>query len=275
MKILLNLFSLIILFAVAVQSQVSTPQPSPKNTLIQEIGISEVKIVYSRPGVKGREIWGKLVPYNEIWRTGANANTTITFSDKVKINGNELDAGTYGVHTIPNKTEWTIIFSKDNTLWGSMGYKKENDALRISVAPSVCDFTERLTFDITNISDEKADVVLKWEKVQVSFAIEFATQSLVLGKFEEAIKWQPAMTAANYVLRIGGDLSKAMKWIDISIAIEENYWNLRTKAQLEAKSGNKKSAIATMEKAIEYASKMTSAPFDKADMEKLLTEWKK
>lgn len=271
-----NIFLLLSLFfATATIAQVATPQPSPKATLIQEVGISEVKIVYSRPGVKGREIWGKLVPYNEIWRTGANANTTISFSDKVKINGAELDAGTYGIHTIPNKDEWTVIFSKDNTLWGSMGYKKENDALRISVKPTACEFTERLTFDVANISDEKADVVLKWEKVQVALAIEFATQSLVMTKFEEAIKWQPPMTAANYVLRAGGDLSKAMKWVEVSIAIEENYWNLRTKAQLEAKSGNKKSAIPLMEKALEYASKMSSPPFDKADMEKLLNEWKK
>ncbi len=274
MKNILIIISVAFFFGVNSYTQV-TPQPSPKSTLTQEIGISEVKIVYSRPGVKGREIWGKLVPFNEIWRVGANANTTITLSDKAKINGNELDAGTYGIHAIPGKEEWTIIFSKDNTLWGSIGYKKDNDALRISVKPGISEFTERMTFDFQNITDEKADVVLRWEKLQVAFSVEFATQSLVMKKFDEAIKWQTPMNAANYSLRAGGDLSKAMKWIDISISIEENYWNLRTKAQLEAKNGNNKSAISLMEKAMDYASKMASAPFDKAEMEKLLSEWKK
>jgi hypothetical protein len=154
------------------QQQRQGPRPSPNATVSQTVGLTEVTIKYSRPGVKNREIWGKLVPYGQVWRTGANENTTIKFSTPVKINGHELPAGTYGVQTIPTATEWTIIFSKDSNEWGAFTYKQADDALRIQAKPQPAEFRERMAFDFEDMTDNAAKVVLHWEKLKVSFNIE-------------------------------------------------------------------------------------------------------
>ena len=133
--------------------QMAIPRPSPKATVTQTVGITDMSISYSRPGVKGREIWGKLVPFDAVWRTGANENTTITFSDTVKIEGTKLAPGTYGFQTIPNANEWTIVLSKDAKLWGAFNYKPENDALRFKVKPQTGAFTERMQFSFADVTE--------------------------------------------------------------------------------------------------------------------------
>jgi len=251
-----------------------TPRPSPNATVSQTVGITHITIDYSSPGVKDRTIWGELVPFGEVWRTGANEVTSITFDDAVKINGTELPAGTYGIHTIPGETEWEIIFSKDTEVDAGSNYDAEKDALRIKVKPEEATFAERMIFIFTNTTDSKTTANLRWEKLRVSFDIEVSTQELVFAKADEKLSWLPTFQAANYCLTNDVNLEKGMKWIEASVMLEEVYWNTRIKAQLQNKLGMKNEAIETMNKTIELGAKMDEAPFDYDRMKGLLAEWK-
>lgn len=269
---------LILIFAFAptlVSQQLTFPRPSPTGSVSQTIGITEVSINYSRPGVKGREIWGKLVPYNEVWRTGANENTTITFSTEVTVGGTKLGPGTYGLQTIPAEKEWTVILSKDAKLWGAFNYKPENDAVRIKVTPEKSEFTERLTFTFDDVTDDAALVTLRWEKLKIAFDVQIETEKLAFDEARKAVRWQPFMQAASYTVTRKKNLEEGLKWADLSIAIEENYWNLRTKAQVLALLNRVPEAVKTMEKALSMSKTMDQAPFDLKQMEELLNGWKK
>ena len=252
-----------------------TPRPSPDATVTQYVGITEITIDYSSPGVKGRTIWGELVPYGEIWRTGANEVTSITFSDPVKVNGNELAAGTYGIHTIPGENEWDFIFSKDTKVDDPMTYDKSKDALRLKIKPETAPFTERMIFTITDMTNNSAKVNLIWYKLKISFDVEVATQELVLKSARKSADWGMLMSAANYCLQQNVNMDEGYRWIQASTLIDENYWNLRVKAQYLAKMDMKNDAIATMEKAISLGSKMDNPPFDFDNMKKMLEDWKK
>jgi len=255
--------------------QIKTPRPSPDATVTQFVGVTEVKIDYSSPAVKGRKIWGELVTFGEIWRTGANEATTITFSEAVKINGSELAAGTYGIHTIPGENEWEFVFSKDTKIDGSSNFDKEKEVLRVKAKPEEHHFMERMTFLFTDVTDNSAVVNLMWDKLKVSFNIETSTQELFLSKAREQLSWSPTFQAAQYCLTTNTNLEEAYKWIEASCLINEVYWNTRVKAQIQNKLGMKNEAIATMEKAIGLGSKMESAPFDFDNMKAMLAEWKK
>lgn len=267
--------SFLILFSLSnIFAQLKTPRPSPNASVSQMIGVTEVTIHYSRPGVKNRIIWGELVPYNEVWRTGANEVTSITFSDPVKINGNNLDAGTYGIHTIPTENEWTILFSGNTEIGGSSEFNENNVKLRIKVKPQQAEFTERMIFTFSDVTDNSSMVNLIWDKLKVSFKIETETQKLTIEKAKQKIDWAAPMQAAAYCLQNNFDLDQAMKWINISQQLEDNYWNSRIKARLLEKTGKKQEAISEMEKAINYGNKMKDKPFDFDQMKKLLVEWK-
>lgn len=255
--------------------QIKTPRPSPDATVIQFVGVTEVKIDYSSPGVKNRTIWGELVPFGEIWRTGANEATTITFSDAVKINGSEVPAGTYAIHTIPSESEWEFIFSKDIKIDGSSNFNKENEVLRVKAKPEEHHFTERMTFLFTDVTDNSAVVNLLWDKLKVSFNFETNTQELFLSKAREQLSWSPTFQAAQYCLTSNTNLEEAYRWIEASCLINGVYWNTRVKAQIQHKLGMKNDAITTMEKAVALGSKMESAPFDFDNMKKMLEDWKK
>lgn len=251
-----------------------TPRPSPNATVSQTVGVTHITIDYSSPGVKDRTIWGELVPFGEVWRTGANEVTSMTFDDPVKINDSELPAGTYGIHTIPGETEWEIIFSKDTEVDAGSNYDSEKDALRIKVKPEEAPFVERMIFIFTNTTDDKTTVNLWWEKLRVPFDIEISTQELVLAKANDNLSWLPSFQAANYCLTNDVNLEQGIKWIEASVILDEVYWNTRVKAQLQNKLGMKNEAIATMNSAIELGGEMESAPFDYDRMKELLTEWK-
>lgn len=255
--------------------QVKTPRPSPDATVTQFVGVTEVKIDYSSPGVKERKIWGALVPFGEIWRTGANEATTITFSDAVKVNGNELPAGTYGIHTIPGENEWEFIFSKDIKVDGSSTFNKDNEVLRVKAKPEEHHFMERMTFLFTDVTDNSVNVHLLWDKLGVSFKIETNTNEIFLSNAREQLSWSPTFQAAQYCLNANINLEEALSWIEASCLIKEVYWNTRVKAQLQYKLGMKDEAIATMEKAVDLGGKMESAPFDYDNMKKMLEDWKK
>jgi hypothetical protein len=275
MKVIYLFLIIFLLFSVFTLAQnLRTPRPSPDATVVQFVGVTEISIDYSSPGVKDRKIWGELVPYGEVWRTGANEVTSITFSDEVKINGNDLASGTYGIHIIPNEIEWEIIFSKDTEVDGSSNYDKSKDALRLKVKPEEHHFMERMTFIFNDVTENTVNVNLVWENVKVSFGVEVATTDLTLEKAREILSWVPSFQAAQYCLQNNINLEEAMKWINASTLFSEVYWNMRIKAQLQHKLDMKDDAIATMEKAIELGNKMESAPFDFENMKNMLADWK-
>lgn len=245
-------------------------QVSPHAQVIQEVGLSEIKIDYHRPAVKGREIWGKLVPYGMTnlgfgtakespWRAGANENTTISFTDNVKINGSDLPAGTYGLHMIVTDKDWTIIFNKTNTAWGSYFYDPKDDALRITVIPEKSDFHEWLAYDFENLTQSSADVYLKWENLKVKFTTAFDLNNVVLDRYRKALvggggfNAQNYQQAAAYCIARNINLDEAERWIDHSISIQTTGMNLLTKSRLLALKGGKKAADELAEKAFNIA----------------------
>jgi len=239
--------------------QLDLPRPSPNASVSQTIGVTEITIKYSRPGVKDRQIWGKLVPYGEVWRTGANENTTIRFSTPVKVDGHELAAGIYGLQTIPNAGAWTVIFSKDADEWGAFSYKQEDDALRIQATPQPAEFRERMAFDFDDVTDNTAKVVLHWEKLKVPFTVEVDTPALVAAKVKKAVTWQTPYQAASYCIQNNSCLDDASRWLDASIALEENYGNLRAKAMLLAKK-NDPAAAGYAQRALAAAKTLQQPP---------------
>ena len=249
-----------------------TPRPSPNTTVSQTVGITHVSIDYSSPGVKGRKIWGELVPFNEVWRTGANEVTSITFDDPVRINGNELPAGTYGIHTIPGENEWEIIFSKDTEVDDGSQFDEKKEILRIKATPQEAPFTERMAFTFTNTTDTYSKVNLTWDKLNVSFDIETNTEDLTLTKARE-LSWLPTFQAATYCLQNNVSLEEGLNWVEASVLLDEVYWNMRVKAQLLEKLGKKDEAIATMQEAVKLGGEMKNEPFDYNRMTGLLSKW--
>ena len=232
------------LAAAAAAQPVIMPRLSPGASVSQTIGMTDVTLRYSRPGVKERKIWGGLVPYGEVWRTGANENTTIQFSTPVKLEGKELPAGIYGLQTIPTEGKWTLILSKDADLWGAFDYKPEHDALRVELTPQPAEHEERMKFEFEDVTDSSATVVLRWEKIAVPFKIETDTMQQVEEKMNQAMRWQTAHQAVLYCVQSEnpGCLEDASRWLDASIALNGNFYNYRTKANMMAKKGDRKAA---------------------------------
>jgi hypothetical protein len=259
----------------ALAQQIDVPRPSPNATVSQLVGVTKITITYSRPGVKGREIWGKLVPYGEVWRTGANENTTISFSTPVKVEGHELPAGTYGLQTIPTQGDWTVIFSKDANEWGAFSYKKEDDALRIQAKPQPAEFRERMAFEFEDLTDASAKVVIQWEKLKVPFTVEVDTPKLLVSKANEAK--QPPLGAAAWCIQNNTCLDDAGRWIDASLAQQESFSNLRLKALLLAKKNDAKGAVTYGDKALAAAktAKQPPNPQQVKDLEGMVADWKK
>jgi hypothetical protein len=228
-------------------------------------------------GVKDRKIWGELVPYGQVWRTGANENTTISFGTPVRIGGKELPAGIYGLQTIPTEGDWTVIFSKDAELWGAFNYKPENDALRIQAKPQTAEFRERMTFDIEDVTDTSAKVVLRWEKLSVPFTVEVDTPKLVSEKAKSALGWQTPFQAANYCIQNNTCLEDASRWLDASIALQETFNNLRAKAMLLAKKNDSKGAVSYAERALAAAKTAQQPPNPQQvkELETMMADWRK
>lgn len=256
------------------------PRPSQKGTVEQRVGITDVKIVYSRPGVKNRVIWGELVPYDKVWRTGANEATTITFSADVKVNGHPLPAGTYSLHTIPTRGDWTVIFNRKAEQWGSYSYDDKEDALRIPVTPVAHEATEWMTFSFPVIGVDKATVALDWEKLRVPFELEFDTVNQCLTACRQAmaeLKADDNGTAyrcAAFAFDNNVALDEAARWLDKAISIKPTWLAHRLKANMLAKNGDTAGAIEHAGKAIEVG-KVDKAPDDElAKLEKLIVDWK-
>lgn len=235
------------------------PRPSQHAVLTQRIGVTDITINYSRPLVNGRQVWGKLVPYGQPWRSGANENTTITFSDPVTIEGQPLAAGTYGLHMIPTENEWTIAFSKTNTAWGSFSYDQGEDALRVTVKPTATDFHDALTYDFDDLKPESAVVTLRWEKLAVPFKVGVDVHSTVEASLHRQLRgrvqyeWQAWDDSANYLLAEKTDLDEALKYCGTSVKLENRYENLMTESLVLDAMGRKDEAITARNQALDKA----------------------
>ncbi|HKB84819.1 MAG TPA: DUF2911 domain-containing protein [Ignavibacteriaceae bacterium] len=237
------MFILMLAAVVSAQNQLTVPQISQKASVSQTIGLTDITINYHGPKVNGRDIWGKLVPYNEVWRGGANENTTITFTDPVKIEGKDIPAGTYGLHFIPSENEWTVIFNKNNWAWGSFNYDQKDDQLRVKVKPVSDDFQEWLSYSFDNPNENSVDAVLRWEKLKVPIHIDLDVHELAIGHMKKELdnlpgfSWQGWNQIASYALMNNTHRDDAMKWIDKSLSLNKNFTNQMTKAGLLEASG--------------------------------------
>jgi hypothetical protein len=241
-------------------SAVQFPSPSPTGTVKQHVGLTDIEIVYSRPGVKGRQIFGGLVPYGEVWRTGANASTKISFSTAVKLNGTEIPAGKYALYTIPEKKEWTVIIYKDTSLGGAFGYNPTNDLVRFKAAPvKLAKPVETFTIDISEIRDDSATIDLVWEKTRGPVKLELDLVGALVPQIEAAMAApggnKPYYQAAMFYYDHGQDLQKARQWIDAAVAQRETYYIVHLKAKILAKLGDKAGAIAAAQRSTELAIK--------------------
>ena len=214
------------------------PRQSQHAVLTQRIGITDITVNYHRPLANGRKIWGGVVPYGEVWRAGANENTTIAFSDPVTIEGQPLAKGVYGLHMIPGENQWTVIFSHASTSWGSFTYKQAEDALRVTVKPQMVEKHNALTYDFDELTPTSAVVKLEWEKVAVPFKVEVEVNKLVEDSLNRQLRglaqytWEGWDDAANYLLAQKTDLDEALKYEDQSIQVEKRFDNLMTKANI-------------------------------------------
>ena len=259
---------------------VEYPRVSPKAVVSQVVGVTDVTINYCRPSVHGRAIWGSLVPFDKVWRTGANEATTITFSDDVTVQGTKLPAGTYGLFTIPGRDEWTVVFNKGAKQWGAYSYNAADDVLRVKVKPQAPDFTELLTFSFPSVTAASADVALAWEKVRVAFTLKVDTVAKILPQARAAVAEAKAddprtpLSAAIYCLDNNVNLDEAGTWIEKSLAIKEAPYSLVAKARFLAAKGHKADAIATAKRAI-TVSKAADPNADTGPIETLIADWAK
>jgi tetratricopeptide (TPR) repeat protein len=235
------------------------PKQSPRASLGQTIGLTSVAITYDRPAVNGREIWGGLVPFDTVWRAGANENTVISFTSPVTIGGKTLAAGRYGVHMIPTKGEWTVIFSREANAWGSFSYDQAEDALRITTTPVADEMHERLEYTFDDPTDSTVVTTLRWEKLAVPFTIAVDSRAVVVDSLRQQLRglarfsWQPWSQAAAWCAANHVNLEEATAWADQSIGLNENFTNLRVKAALLDQRGDKAGAAAAAQRSLAVA----------------------
>ena len=255
------------------------PRVSPKAVLTQTIGLTDMKVTYSRPGVKGRAIWGGLVPLNEVWRTGANEATTFETSDAITVAGQKLPAGTYSFFTVPATDEWTIVFSNAKGAWGSSEYTEKNDALRIKVKPQSAPHEEWMSFSFDNLTPAGGELALRWEKVRVAVPIQVDVNEKALANARAAVSsmkaddWRTPFRAAQYFFGVDANIPEATEWAQKSVSIQQNYFNMSLLADMQMKAGKTKDAIATAEKAVQLGKSDKDKP-DTRPTEKKVAEWK-
>lgn len=258
-KAILQGFLLCVLTAGAVSAQsfvLDLPLRSQAAEVSQRIGVTDIAIKYSRPLVNNRKIWDGLVPYGKVWRTGANTNTTISFSDPVMIEGKPLARGTYGLHAIPTAGEWTIIFSKNSTSWGSFTYDEKEDALRVSVKPQPSEMHNALIFEFDELQTDSATVKLKWEKIEVPFEITVDVHERVRESLQKQLRtlsryvWISWDDAANYLLAEKIDLDDALVYAEKSIETEDRFENEMTKSKVLTALNRQTEAAAAQKKAL-------------------------
>jgi hypothetical protein len=272
----------LLLFPLFVSAQLRLPQPSPPAMVMQTIGLTDITIKYHTPGIKGREVWGKLVPFNQVWRTGANEATLITFSDPVTINGEKLAAGTYSLFSLPESTNsWVIIFNKNTSLWGTEGYNAAEDVLRVKAEATAAPFHESFQFIFSDLTTDSGVLSFLWEKLRVSVKINVDTDKKTMLLLQEDLQkakpgdWQIYARATDYLIQKNRDHEVALAWIDKSLSISNNFYNNWVKAQLLALKDEYDGAVTFGKKAIKLGKKSHSE-FKKyeSDIERSLSIWK-
>lgn len=278
MKNILIIFAFIIapLFA---EAQLKTPQASPKATVFQTVGLTDVEIVYSRPAARGRAVFGNLVPFGKIWRTGANENTTISFSDDVVIDGKTLPKGKYSLYTIPKIESWEVIFYSTTNNWGNPeAWNESNVVLRTTVKEeSMNKPVESFTIGIGNLTSDSADLNMSWENSSVSMKFIVPTQKEVLANIEKVLAGPTSadyFAAAQYLYQSNGDNAKAMSYMDkaMEMSTEKPYWYTRQKSLIQAKAGDKKGAIETATLSLAAAEAAKNSDYVKMNRESI-AEW--
>lgn len=259
--------------------QLKVPAPSPLQTLKQAFALSEITIEYSRPSVKGRTIYGDVVPFGKVWRTGANSSTKITFGEDVKVEGKDVAAGTYAIYSIPNKDSWEIMLYKDLTLGGNVAeYKAENEVVKVKVTPTaLSNKVETFSINVADITANTCAIELVWDKTRVAFNVTAEIESKIMKNIETTMNKdsRPYFQAANYYYENNKDLAKALEWVNK--AVEQNpkaYWVVLLKAKIQLKSKDNKGAIATAEQAMALAKEDQDDAYVKM-AEKLIAEAKK
>jgi len=249
------------LFAQTPPPKLEFPQASPPATLKQRVGLTDIEISYSRPGVKGRVIYGGLVPFNEVWRTGANTATKITFSTDVKLNGTAVPAGTYELFTIPGQNEWTVIIHKNMSQWGAYAYDEKNDVARVKAKPFPLPLPlENLTIGFNRITGDSALLEIAWEKTLVPVKVEVDVVGKLVPQIEAALATPgdklPYFPAAMFYYENNLDLKKAAAWMDAAIAAQpDQLWMIYRKGLIHAKMGDAAGARAAAQKSLELAAK--------------------
>ena len=273
------LFVFMIAVSFGVQSQISTPAASPSSTLIQKVGLTDVKLEYSRPSMRGRTIFGDLVPYDKLWRTGANARTKITFSDNVKIGNQELKAGSYAIYTKPGATSWEVIFYTEADGGGTPATWDESKvAAKTTAQVQNLPFqVETFTISIDGLSDNGATLSMYWSDVYVGVKFDVPTDKAVTSAIEKVMKGPDAndyYAAAVYYMNADKDINKAKEWMDKAISMTEKpaFWQLRQQSLIYAKAGDKKQAIETAKKSLAAAEAAGNDDYIKMNKDSL-KEW--
>jgi tetratricopeptide (TPR) repeat protein len=239
--------------------QLNLPRISQRALVVQRIGLTDVSILYHSTLVGGRQVWDKTVPYGKVWRAGANENTTISFTDDVTVEGKPLAAGTYGLHMIPNADQWTIIFSRNSTSWGSFSYDEKEDALRVTAKPQSAEFRETLAYTFDDIKPESAAATVRWEKLAVPFHISVDVKGMTLKSIHNQLRntggftWGGYDEAANWCLDNNYNLEEALKWEETSIQNEDRFENWETKSRILDAMGKKDEAAKALSAALDKA----------------------
>lgn len=261
------------------QAQIEVPAPSPTAKLEQKVGLTDITVEYSRPGVKNRKIFGKLVPYGEMWRTGANASSKITFSNDVVVEGKKVEKGTYAIYSVPGEIDWEVILYKDLTHWGvPQKYDATQEAARFSVTSEELPWTvETLMFDIGNIRDASATLFLYWESTVVPVDMAFPTDAAVEEKIASVMAGPSARDyylASRYYYSNDKDTEQALEWSEIANEKDPKFWQLRLESEIHAKLGDYKSAIATAKESKAMAMEAGNDNYVKMNTESI-EEWTK
>ncbi|MFY0629489.1 MAG: DUF2911 domain-containing protein [Flavobacteriaceae bacterium] len=276
----LFLIACIVAFTYTANAQITTPQPSPFSKIEQKVGLTDVTLEFSRPGMRGRTIFGDLVPFGKVWRTGANANTKVTFSTDVTVNGQTLKAGSYAIYTIPNKDKWEVMLYADSNNWGNP--RKWDDA-KVAARSSVDVLTmpmkiETYTMTFDDLTNNSAVIGILWENTYVGLQFEVPTSKGVMASINKTMAGPSPndyYAAAVYYKQEGKDMAQAAKWIDKAVEMtkeQPRFWYYRQQSLIHAKAGNKKGAIAAAKTSLKLAKEAKNADYVKMNTDSL-KEW--
>jgi len=280
MKKIIFVFAMIIANYVS-EAQIKTPQPSPKSTLTQVVGLTNVEIVYSRPSAKGRDVFNNLVPFGKLWRTGANENTTVSFSEDVVIDGKTLPKGKYALYTTPRADSWEIFFYSKTDNWGNPeNWDETKVALKTTVKSEHIDrMVESFTIGINNLDNNFAHLEISWEKTIVAIKFEVPTAKAAMASINKVLAGPSAgdyFSASQYLLQSNGDMAKALEYINKALEMnaDKPFWYTRLKSLIQAKQGDKKGAIQTAKISLAAAEAAKNQDYVKMNKDSI-AEWSK